>query len=90
MRELGSFMRVIAHVERSLDGAIVAEPKLFFRPSIRHKRTPAAIKHESFPRIVKQRIDWFVASVWLGAVALGLTWWAVILYGFFRAIRTDW
>lgn len=83
-------MRVIAHVERSLDGAIVPkmQPKLFFfGRRTRHKPIPSrrAIR---IPR--QAHVDWFVTGVWLGAVALGLTWWAVILYGFFYAIRTGW
>jgi len=47
----------------------------------RHNPSDGAI------RVPKQRVDWLVTTVWVGAVLFSLAWWGVIVYGFIRALK---
>lgn len=45
------------------------------------------IRTEQANRVPKQRVDWIVTTVWVGAVLFSLAWWGVIVYGFIRALK---
>lgn len=81
-------MRVIAHVERSLDGAITPESKLlFFGRRTRHKLIPS----RQAIRIPRQaHVNWIAAFVWLLLMPACALWVGWTLHGFFHAIRTGW